>query len=106
MRELHREMIIDATAERVWHVLAAFAAYPDWTPLLREASGELVVGKRLRVKLAVGKRTVVIKPEVVRVEPNRALVWRGSLPIPGLFKGEHSFEITQQGATQVRFHHW
>ena len=106
MREIHTEMIIDASPERVWHVLTDFAAYPEWNPLIREASGELVVGKRLRVKLALGKRTATIKPEVVRVEPNRELAWRGSLPIPGLFRGEHHFEIMRNGDTQVSFHHW
>lgn len=106
MREIHTEMIIDASPERVWQVLTDFRAYHEWNPLLREASGELVVGKRLRVKIAVGKRTLTIKPEVVRVDANRELAWRGSLPIPGLFRGEHHFEITRNGATQVSFHHW
>ena len=106
MRELHTEIIIDAPPERVWQVLTDFAAFPDWNPLLREIRGELVVGKRLYVKLALGKHAVPIKPVVVRVEPNRALVWRGSLPIPGLFRGQHAFELEPQGQSQTRFHHW
>lgn len=106
MRELHTEIIMDAPPERVWQALTDFAAFPEWNPLLRETRGELVVGKRLYVRLAVGKRTMSIKPEVIRVEPNRALVWRGSLPIPGLFIGEHSFELSPQGESQTRLHHW
>ena len=106
MRELHTEIIIDAPPERVWQVLTDFNSFPEWNPLLREIRGELVVGKRLYVKLALGKRAVPIKPEVLRVEPNRALVWRGSLPIPGLFRGEHAFELEPQGKSQTRFHHW
>jgi hypothetical protein len=106
MAEIHTEMIIAASAERVWQVLTDLAAYPEWNPLVREAKGELVEGKSLRVKLALGKRSVPIKPKLLRVDPNRALVWRGSLPIPGLFAGEHSFEIISETPTQVRFHHW
>ena len=106
MREIHTEMIIGTSAERVWNVLTDLAAYPEWNPLVREAKGELVVGKTLRVKLALGKRSVPIKPKLLRVEPNRALAWRGSLPIPGLFTGEHTFEIISETPTQIRFHHW
>jgi hypothetical protein len=106
MREIHTEMIIGASAERVWRVLTDLSAYPEWNPLVPEAKGELVVGKPLRVKLRLGKRSMAMKPKLVRVEPNRALAWRGSLPIPGLFTGEHTFEIIEETPTQVRFHHW
>jgi hypothetical protein len=106
MREIHSELIIPASAERVWHVLTDFAAYPQWNKLMPEANGELRVGNQLRVRIALGKRSLLIKPTLLRVEPNRALVWRGSLPIPGLFAGEHAFEIIPETPNQVRFHHW
>jgi hypothetical protein len=106
MREIHTEMMIAASAERVWQVLTDLAAYPEWNPLVPEAKGELVVGKSLRVKLSLGKRSIAMKPMLVRVEPNRVLAWRGSLPIPGLFTGEHTFEIISETPDQVRFHHW
>jgi hypothetical protein len=105
MREIDTEIIIDAPPERVWKVLTDFAAYSEWNPFIKKARGELAVGKKLNLQLALGKRTVPIKPELIRVEPNRALVWRGSLPIPGLFKGEHSFELSPQGASQTRLRH-
>jgi hypothetical protein len=105
MKEIDTEIIIDAPPERVWQVLTDFASYPEWNPFIREARGELEVGKRLSLQLALGKRTIPIKPELVRVEPNRALVWRGSLPIPGLFTGEHAFELEPQGASQTRLRH-
>jgi hypothetical protein len=106
MTELHTEMIMAATAKRVWDVLTDFAAYPEWNPLIVEASGDLVEGKKLRVRLKSGKRTIVIKPKLLRVVPNKVLTWRGSLPIPGLFTGEHSFELDEEVPGQTRFHHW
>ena len=33
------------------------------------------------------------KPIILEAEANRELRWRGSLPIPGLFTGEHIFTI-------------
>jgi hypothetical protein len=44
-----------------------------------------------------------IWPKVLVVEPNRELRWRGSAVIPGLFDGEHSFEIDPNGPTSCRF---
>jgi hypothetical protein len=32
-------------------------------------------------------------PRVLRVDPLREFRWRGSLPLPGLFTGEHYFKI-------------
>jgi uncharacterized protein YndB with AHSA1/START domain len=41
VRELASEVEVDAPAERVWHLLTDFAAYPGWNPFIRQASGEL-----------------------------------------------------------------
>src|SRR4051812_19364669 len=52
-RELHTEIEIDAPPTHVWKVLTDFARFPSWNPLIPEASGELVEGARLRVRLAL-----------------------------------------------------
>lgn len=106
VKELHTEIEIAALAERVWRELTDFAAYPAWNPLLPAASGELREGQSLRIKLQAGKRALTIKTRLIRVAPNRELAWRGSLPIPGLFTGEHHFEIDAIDERRVRFHHW
>ena len=106
MKELHTEIEIAASPERVWRELTDFARYGEWNPLVPAATGELGEGQALRVKLQAGKRAMTIKPRLVRVAPNRELAWRGSLPVPGLFTGEHCFEITSLGEQRVRFHHW
>jgi uncharacterized protein YndB with AHSA1/START domain len=35
MKELHSEIEIDASAERVWAILTDFASYPRWNPFIR-----------------------------------------------------------------------
>jgi hypothetical protein len=106
VKQLDTEIEIAAPAERVWRELTGFAGYAAWNPLLPAASGELREGAQLRVSLRTGKRTLTIKPRIVRVVPERVLAWRGSLPVPGLFTGEHTFEIEVLGERRVRFRQW
>jgi hypothetical protein len=46
---------------------------------------------------------MTFRPTVLSVEPNRELRWLGRLLIPGLFDGEHIFEIEPAGMDRVRF---
>jgi hypothetical protein len=103
---LHTEIVIDAPAEDVWSILTNSAAYPGWNPFIRQISGSLEAGSRLEVKLGPpGGRAMTIRPTVLDVQPGRSLRWLGHLGRPGLFDGEHSFEIEPLGPQQVRFVH-
>jgi hypothetical protein len=87
---------IDAPLDRVWAILADFERYPEWNPFVTAASGPLVAGGRLKVRIApMGKKAMEFSPEVLHVEPERELRWRGKLLFPGLFDGEHAFRLTQ-----------
>ena len=104
MKELHSEIEIDASAERVWGVLANFASYPQWNPFIRHISGELKVGERFEVRLEPpDSRGITLRPTVLRAEPNRELRWLGHLFVPGLFDGEHSLFIQPLEENRVRF---
>lgn len=95
MREIRSEIVVPASAERVWAVLADLSAYPRWNPFIIEASGTLEEGQRLRVRIkAPGRRPVRFSPTVIDVQPGRLLAWRGRLVVPGLFDGTHRFEVT------------
>jgi hypothetical protein len=94
VRELRREIEIDAPPERVWAVVTDFGAYPDWNPFIRRISGELREGARLEVRIEPpGARATTFKPTVRAVEANRELRWLGRLLLPGIFDGEHSLRI-------------
>ena len=94
MRELRREIEIDAPPERVWAVVTDFAAYPEWNPFIRRVSGELREGARLEVRIEPpGARATTFKPTVRAVEANRELRWLGRLLVPGIIDGEHSLLI-------------
>lgn len=104
--ELTTAIDIDATPAEVWAVLMDGASYPSWNPFVRKLEGKTAVGERLEIVIGSdGAKPMTIKPTVVRHEPERAFAWLGRLLVPGLFDGEHVFEIEPKPAGGVRFHH-
>jgi len=104
MKELHSQIEIDASAERVWDILTDFASYPQWNPFIRHIGGELEVGERLEVRLEPpDSRGITLRPKVLRAEPNRLMRWLGHLLVPGVFDGEHSLAIEPLEEYRVRF---
>jgi hypothetical protein len=104
MRELCREIEIDAVPERVWAVLTDYAAYPEWNPFIRRIAGELREGARLEVRIEPpGARAMTFKPTVRAVRANRELRWLGRLLLPGILDGEHSLEIEPLESGRSRF---
>lgn len=102
--ELRTEIEIAAPAERVWEVLTDFAAYPQWNPFIRWATGEARPGGRLKVHLRPsGARGMTFRPRVLRTAPNEELRWLGRLGLPGLFDGEHAFLLEPLARDRVRF---
>src|SRR5918995_5824563 len=104
MKELHSQIEIEDPAERVLQVLTDFAAYPEWNPFIRRVSGRPEVDEQLVVRMRPsGTRGMTFRPTVLKVEPNRQLRWLGHLLMPGLFDGEHIFEIEELGEDRVLF---
>ena len=103
-KELHSEIEINATPERVWRVLTDFITYPIWNPFIREIRGKAGIGEKLRVFLKPsGSRGMVFKPTVLKAERNREFRWHGKLLVSGLFDGEHYFRIEPIDENQVKF---
>ena len=104
MKELRSQIEIEAPAERVWQVLTDFAAYPEWNPFIRRVNGRPEVEEQLVVRMRPsGTRRLTFRPTVMKVEPNRQLRWLGHLLVPGLFDGEHIFEIEELDRERVLF---
>src|SRR5215218_8053512 len=104
MKELRSQIEIEATAERIWQVLTDFAAYPEWNPFIRRVNGQPEVEEQLVVRMRPsGTRGMTFRPTVTKVESNRQLRWLGHLLVPGLFDGEHIFEIEKLDEDRVLF---
>ena len=104
MKQIRTDILIDASADRVWEVLSDFAAFPEWNPFLRAVEGHLTAGSKLEVRIQQeGGAGKTFKPTVLKAEPGQELRWLGRLMMPGLFDGEHYFIIESIGDVQVRF---
>ncbi|MFN7936318.1 MAG: SRPBCC domain-containing protein [Bryobacteraceae bacterium] len=106
MFEIRTEIDIAAPASRVWTVLTDFPRHPEWNPFVRSITGSPQAGSRLTVSIQPpGGRGMTFKPVVLEAKPNCALRWRGRFLFPGIFDGEHYFEIKEFDSTRVRFIH-
>lgn len=104
MKELRTQIEINATPERVWNVLSDTASFPKWNPFIQKLSGTLRKGTTIEVFLKPADGGgMMIHPALLNVQPSRELRWLGRLWLPGIFDGEHIFEIEPVDADRVRF---
>ena len=104
MRELRREIDIEAPPAAVWAVLTDTQSYSEWNPFIPHLAGELREGAKLEVRIKPpGGRAMTFKPTVLAVEPERELRWRGRLVLPGVFDGEHILHIEPLDRARSRF---
>lgn len=81
-----------------------FERYPDWNPFIKSIKGKPLEGTKLSVRLeqpdAMG---MTMNPEVLAAKDNAEFRWLGHFLIPGLFDGEHIFELTNNNDGTTTF---
>jgi hypothetical protein len=106
MHEIRTEIEIEASPARVWDVLLNFASHPKWNPFMRFISGQPVPGERLVVSIhPPGGKAMTFKPKVLVAQPGRELRWLGRVFMPGVFDGEHFFQMEGIGLARTRLVH-
>jgi len=104
MRELRREIDIEAPPAAVWAILTDTGSYSEWNPFIPRLAGELREGAKLEVRIAPpGGRAMTFKPTVLAAKPERELRWLGRLLLPGIFDGEHILHIEPLDQNRTRF---
>lgn len=85
---------VEAGKPEVWAVLTDFAAYDEWNPFLREASGEAREGSTLELEAVLpGHDPQSLDAEVLIARPDRKLRWQDRLVVPGLRDWEYEFVL-------------
>lgn len=94
MREIRTETVIDAEPAEVWETLTDLDSWSEWNPFITEASGIPEVGQKLNMRFhPPGGMAMKMKPRVTRSEKAQELRWLGHLGVPGVFDGEHYFQL-------------
>ena len=96
MKQLHSEILIQATPAQVWAILTDFDRYADWNPFVVKATGIPEQGQRLSVTMSPpGGRPITLKPHVTEAAAESVLEWWGHLGVRGILDGRHRFELHQ-----------
>ncbi len=104
MKEIRTETLIKAAPEKVWEVFTAFDRYPGWNTFISSLKGTVTEGSRIKITLTPpGMGKMNISPKILKIKQGEELRWRGSLLIPGIFDGEHIFELADNRDGTVRF---
>ena len=104
-REIKTEVVIDAPLKSVWSILSDGSRYSEWNPFIISMEGEVASGNRLTNIMQTGpEKTMTFKPKILVAEPDRELRWIGRVLMPGIFDGEHYFQLHDEGG-QTRLVH-
>jgi hypothetical protein len=93
-KHIRTEIVIHATPAEVWNVLTDFNRYPEWNPFITSLKGVSTKGEKLVARMEPPNGSAMtFKPTVLIANRNKELRWLGHLLFPGLFDGEHIFEL-------------
>lgn len=93
-KEIKTEIVINTAPEKVWNILTDFDKYPTWNHFIKSVTGKVAVGNKIAVRIEPPEAAgMTIKPKNLAFETNKELRWIGHLLFPGLFDGEHKFEL-------------
>jgi hypothetical protein len=101
-KEIITEILINSNPEKVWNILMDFDRYPEWNPFITIIKGEPIKGSKIEAKLEPPDlKGMTINPLILEVDDKKKFRWLGHLIVPGLFDGEHIFELidNQNGTT-------
>lgn len=94
MRQIRTEITLESPVERVWELLAECSIYPYWNPLFQQATGVMVAGEQLNLVVTLpGFSSIVVKPEVLTVEPFKGFCLQQTVYFPGLFSWKYCVEL-------------
>ena len=104
MKEISADIVINASAEKVWSVFINFSEYPKWNPFLISVEGQVSLGNRMKVKAKTpGSNEMIFNPKIIVYKERQELQWSGHLLFPGLFDGRHIFKIIDNCNNTVTF---
>uniref|UniRef100_UPI00321727A8 SRPBCC domain-containing protein n=1 Tax=uncultured Draconibacterium sp. TaxID=1573823 RepID=UPI00321727A8 len=103
-KEITTTIQINASSEIIWKILTDFEKYPEWNSFVKSVTGEVKAGNKIKVKIEPPEeKGMSFKPKIMTCEANKELSWIGHFLLPGIFDGEHKFELTDNGNGTTTF---
>ncbi len=103
MKENRREIVINASPEKVWQVMTDLEHYSEWNPLLYRGSGSVKLGETVIVDAKTATKDMKFICKVTKVEPFMEFAWKFHVIHPILFRGVHEFRIEPIDHSSVKF---
>lgn len=103
-KSVHNEVIINASAEKVWKVLTDFEQYTEWNPTMQLVKGDVKKGNSVTYLFTQDKENKSEIPAKVReIVPNELLNQHGGIPF--VLTYNHRYILESQGdKTKVIIH--
>jgi len=97
------ERDVEAPPEVVFRVLTDMHRWKEWCTWLAWDGGEMKEGAVLRLRLTPPSGGgYAFAPTVLTVDAPRHLAWVGRTGLPGVFDGEHHFELVELTGGRTR----
>lgn len=104
--KIETQIKIHANVYAVWNKLTDFKSYPEWNLFMNRIEGEQAIGKSLVVDInPPGGSKATFKPILTHFIPNQEMRWVGVLGTHWLFRGEHYFQLKDNGDGTTNFMH-
>lgn len=105
-KEINTEILINTTPDKVWAILTNFNQYPNWNPFIKSIKGDLQVGNKIVARIEPpDSKGMTFNPKIRTFEQYKKFSWIGHLFFPGLFDGEHKFELIDHKNGTTTFKH-
>jgi hypothetical protein len=105
-KEIKTTIEIDASVSTIWAVLTDFGRYSEWNPFIRSIRGQAKQGERLEIFIQPpGGNGMTFRPVILALQPEHELRWIGRIMVPGIFDGEHQFQLEPMGERRTRLIH-
>ncbi len=98
-KQIKTSITINASKEKIWKIFIDFDNYHKWNSFIKALTGEVKVGNQIKIKL----QGMTFKPVVLTFIEHTELKWIGRLWFKGLFDGEHTFKLTDNGDGTTNF---
>jgi hypothetical protein len=101
MKFFEATALIETSPDVIWAILTDAPHLSQWDSGVERVEGRIAPGETIKVfsKVSPGRAFPV---KVTDFTPGRTMRWSSGMPL-GLFKGERTFTLSQQGSRTTRF---